>query len=67
MRYFMQKCCEAPKLKLTRDERVTYTAKYDARTGEAKIVPFSGVLLGHTFDEDNPHVECLNCGTAQDL
>jgi hypothetical protein len=60
------RCCDQPRLQLTRDERVTRLA----------TLTDNGVLLvddtplfvgGATFDDDDKYLTCDNCGTGQEL
>lgn len=60
------RCCDSPRLRLTRDERVTRLA----------TLTDDGVLLvddapvscsGETFDSDDKYLTCDNCGMEQEL
>jgi hypothetical protein len=46
---------------------VTYAARYDDATGSVVAIPGTGEPLGSTFDEDDPHIACDNCGSETDL
>ncbi len=60
------RCCDSPRLRLTRDERVTRLA----------TLTDEGVLLvddppvscsGQTFDNDDKYLSCDNCGTGREI
>lgn len=60
------RCCDQPRLQLTRDERVTRVATLtDDGVLLVDATPLS--CSGDTFDSDDKHIACGNCGMEQEL
>lgn len=60
------RCCDQPRLRLTRDERVTRLATLtDDGTLLVGDTPVS--VSGATFDADEKCLTCDHCGTGQEL
>lgn len=60
------RCCDQPRLRLTRDERVTRLATFT--DDGALLVDDAPVSVGGaTFEADDKYLTCDNCGTGQEL
>ena len=60
------RCCDSPRLSLTRDERVTRLATLT--DDGALLVDDAPVhCSGETFDSDDKYLTCDNCGMQQEL
>jgi hypothetical protein len=60
------RCCDQPRLRLTRDERVTRLATL-TDDGTLLMDDAPVFVSGATFEADDKYLTCDNCGTGQEL
>ena len=61
MSMVIRPCCDSPRLRLTRDERVTYAATR-SDDGALVVEDIPMFVSGQVFDDDDEHLYCANCG-----
>jgi hypothetical protein len=64
--YAITRCCDQPRLRLTRDERVTRLATL-TDDGVLLVDDTPAFVSGATFDDDDKYLTCDNCGTGQEI
>jgi hypothetical protein len=60
------RCCDQPRLRLTRDERVTRLATL-TDDGVLFVDDTPVFISGEIFDADDKYLTCDACGTEQEL
>jgi hypothetical protein len=62
----ISRCCDQPRLRLTRDERVTRLATL-TDDGVLLVDDAPVSVSGATFEADDKYLTCDTCGTGQEL